>query len=68
MWLVDALLKDGSPVQLALAGQQDSEPQRTLCRIIVDEGTSYPHDGFPDRDDFMDLPREVSCRGDPTEA
>ncbi len=28
MWLVDALLKDGLPVQLALAGQQDSEPQR----------------------------------------
>ncbi len=28
MWLVDALLKDGSPAQLALAGQQDSEPLR----------------------------------------
>ena len=54
MSLVDATLKDGSPAQLALADQQDIEPLRTPCRIIVDEGTSYPHDGFPDRDDFMD--------------
>lgn len=51
---IDVKLKDGSPVQLALAGQQDIEPLRTLYRIIVDEGTSYPHDRFPDQDDFMD--------------
>lgn len=51
---VNVKLKDGSPVQLALAGQQDIEPLRTLYRIIVEEGTSYPHDRFPDQDDFMD--------------
>jgi len=51
---IDVELKDGSPVQLALAGQQDIEPLRTLYRIIVEEGTSYPHDRFPDQDDFMD--------------
>jgi hypothetical protein len=51
---IDVKLKDGSPVQLALAGQQDIEPLRTLYRIIVDEGTSYPHDRFPDQDEFLD--------------
>jgi len=29
-------------------------PLRDLYRIIVDEGNSYPHDRFPDQDDFMD--------------
>ncbi len=51
---VEAKLKDGSPVQLLLADQQDIEPLRDLYRIIVDEGTSYPHDRFPNQDDFMD--------------
>ncbi|MDN5942536.1 MAG: GNAT family N-acetyltransferase [Nitrospira sp.] len=51
---IDVKLKDGSPVQLALAGRQEIEPLRTLYRIIVEEGTSYPHDRFPDQDDFMD--------------
>ena len=51
---VEAKLKDGSSVQLVLADQQDVEPLRSLYRIIVDEGTSYPHDRFPDQDDFMD--------------
>ena len=51
---VDAKLKDGSPVQLVLADQQDVEPLRGLYRVIVEEGTSYPHDRFPDEDDFMD--------------
>ena len=41
-------------MQLVLAGQRDIEPLRTLYRIIVEEGTSYPHDRFPDDDDFMD--------------
>ena len=45
---------DGSPVQLVLADNQDSEPQRSLYRIIVGEGMSYPHDRFPDQEDFMD--------------
>ncbi len=51
---IDAKLKDGSPVQLVLADRQDVEPLRSLYRIIVEEGTSYPHDRFPDQDDFMD--------------
>jgi GNAT superfamily N-acetyltransferase len=50
----DAQLKDGSPVQLVLAGEHDIEPLRSLYRIIVDEGNSYPHDRFPDHDAFMD--------------
>ena len=51
---VDAKLKDGSPVQLVLADNQDSEPLQRLYRVIVEEGTSYPHDRFPDEDAFMD--------------
>ena len=47
-------LKDSSPVQLVLAGERDIEPLRALYRIVVDEGTSYPHDRFPADDDFMD--------------
>lgn len=51
---VDAKLKDGSPVQLVLADNQDIEPLWSLYRVIVEEGNSYPHDRFPDQDDFMD--------------
>ena len=51
---VEAKHKDGSPVQLVLANQPDVEPLRSLYRIIVEEGTSYPHDRFPDEDGFMD--------------
>jgi RimJ/RimL family protein N-acetyltransferase len=51
---IQAKLNDGSPVQLVLAGRHDIEPLRALYRIIVNEGTSYPHDRFPDDDEFMD--------------
>jgi L-amino acid N-acyltransferase YncA len=51
---IQATLKDGAPVQLVLAGQRDIEPLRALYRIIVEEGTSYPHDRFPADDDFME--------------
>ena len=51
---VDAKLKDGSPAQLVLADEQDVEPLRRLYRVIVEAGTSYPYDRFPDEDDFMD--------------
>ena len=51
---IDTKLKDGSPVQLVLAGQQDVEPLQSLYKIIVEEGTSYPHDRFPDQEDFME--------------
>lgn len=49
-----ATLKDGSPVQLTLADERDIEPLKALYRVIVEEGNSYPHDRFPDHDDFMD--------------
>ena len=45
---IDAKLKDGSPVQLVLADNQDIEPLRRLYRVMVEEGTMYPHDRFPD--------------------
>jgi hypothetical protein len=51
---VDAKLKDGSPVQLVLADERDVEPMRRLYQIIVDEGTSYSLDRFPNQDDFME--------------
>ena len=51
---IDAKLKDGSPVQLVLADNYDIEPLRKLYRVIVEEGTSYPHDRFPDQDNFME--------------
>jgi hypothetical protein len=51
---VDAKLKDGSPVQLVLADNQDIESLRSLYQVIVEEGTSYPHDHFPEQDAFMD--------------
>lgn len=37
-------LNAGSSVQLLLADNQDIEPLRSLYRVIVDEGNSYPHD------------------------
>jgi RimJ/RimL family protein N-acetyltransferase len=51
---VEARLKDGTPIHLLLAGEQDLEPLSDLYRIIVTEGSSYPHDQFPARDEFMD--------------
>jgi len=43
---IDTKLKDGSPVQLVLADNQDIEPLQRLYRVIVEEGTSYPQTGF----------------------
>jgi len=51
---IAAKLKDGSSVQLVLADERDVEPLRYLYRVIVEEGTSYPHDRFPEEDAFMD--------------
>lgn len=51
---VDARLKDGTPVRLSLASHRDVDPLKRLYRIIVEEGTSYPHDRAPDHEDFMD--------------
>lgn len=49
-----AKLKDDSPVQLTLADQGDIEPLKALYRIVVEDGTSYPHDRLPDHDEFME--------------
>ncbi len=51
---VDAKLKDGTPIQLLLADLCDVEPLKRLYRVIVEEGTSYPHDRFPDDEGFLD--------------
>ncbi len=36
-----------------LAGQTDVDPLKALYRNIVEEGTSYPHDRFPDDEEFQ---------------
>jgi RimJ/RimL family protein N-acetyltransferase len=51
---VEARLKDGTPVRLSLADQRDVEALKRLYRVIVEEGTSYPHDREPDHEEFMD--------------
>jgi hypothetical protein len=38
---VDAILKDGSPVQLVLEDEQDVEPLRQLYWVIVEEGALF---------------------------
>ena len=37
-----------------LADNQDIELLQRLYRVIVEEGTSYPHHRFPEQDAFMD--------------
>jgi len=37
-----------------LAEEQDIEPLKTLYRMIVEEGNSYPHDRLPEHNEFMD--------------
>jgi ribosomal protein S18 acetylase RimI-like enzyme len=51
---VEARLKDGTPMRLQLASERDVEPLDHLYRVIVDEGTSYPHARAPEREDFLD--------------
>lgn len=51
---IEAKLKDGTPIRLLLADQKDVEPLQQLYRVIVAEGTSYPHDRMPDREGFME--------------
>ncbi|MDE0145114.1 MAG: GNAT family N-acetyltransferase [Nitrospira sp.] len=36
-------LKDGTPVELVLAGADDLSAVQELHRVIIEEGTSYPH-------------------------
>ena len=51
---LEARLKDGTPIELLLAEQDQVEPLRRLYRAIVEEGTSYPHDRMPGPDDFFE--------------
>jgi RimJ/RimL family protein N-acetyltransferase len=51
---IEARLKDGTPVQLRLTDRDDIEALKRLYRVIVEEGTSYPHDRFPNDEDFLD--------------
>lgn len=50
----EARLKDGTVVELALAAEGDVEPLRGLYRVVVEEGTSYPHHRMPDEEEFRD--------------
>jgi len=50
---IRSTLKNGAPVQLSLADERDIEPLKTLYRVIVGEGNSYPHDQFPYHEEFM---------------
>jgi L-amino acid N-acyltransferase YncA len=48
---IEKHLKDGSSIRLALAEPQDVEAIRRLFNVIVNEGTSYPHEeSTPDKD------------------
>ena len=40
---IHARLKDGTPVELILAGADDLSAVQNLHRVIIEEGTSYPH-------------------------
>jgi RimJ/RimL family protein N-acetyltransferase len=51
---IHSTVKDGSAVQLVSADERDVQPLKALYRVIVEEGTSYPHDRFPDDEDFLD--------------
>jgi RimJ/RimL family protein N-acetyltransferase len=44
---IEAKLKDGTRVHLVLANGRDIRPLQRLYQIIVEEGTSYPHDHPP---------------------
>jgi L-amino acid N-acyltransferase YncA len=72
---VDARLKDGTPIQLSLAGERDVPVLSDLYRVIVEEGHSYPHDRVPGVEEFLDYwyrgkttvvayPRELSVGSD----
>lgn len=51
---LEARLRDGQPVSLRLAGEESVGPLKELYRMVVEEGTSYPHDRFPNHEDFLD--------------
>lgn len=50
---IDTQLKDGSALRLAQAEPKDIESLRFLYKVIVDDGTSFPHGQMPSDDDFQ---------------
>ncbi len=51
---LEARLKDGTAIRLILADHRHVDELKGLYRVIVEEGTSYPHDRLPDHEDFRD--------------
>ncbi len=51
---LEARLKDGTAIRLILADYRHVDDLKGLYRVIVEEGTSYPHDRLPDHEDFRD--------------
>jgi RimJ/RimL family protein N-acetyltransferase len=51
---VEAKLKDGTPIELVLAGHADLPLLAKLYDRIVAEGTSYPHERMLTHDEFQD--------------
>ena len=51
---LETRLKDGTPVELVLAGNQDLPLLAKLYDRIVAEGTSYPHERPLPGDEFQD--------------
>jgi RimJ/RimL family protein N-acetyltransferase len=51
---IEARLKDGTPVELVLAGNQDLPLLAKLYDRIVAEGTSYPHEKPLTEDEFLE--------------
>jgi RimJ/RimL family protein N-acetyltransferase len=51
---VEAKLKDGTPIELVLAGSVDLPVLARLYERIVAEGNSYPHDHQLNEDEFHD--------------
>lgn len=51
---LEADLKDGTAIELTLAGQGDLPLLAKLYERIVAEGTSYPHDQLLREDEFQD--------------
>ncbi len=71
---VEARLKDGTPIELVLAGHPDLPLLAQLYDRIVAEGTSYPHERMLTHDEFQDywakgkstvVAYERPCKTDP---
>ena len=52
---IHARLKDGTPVELVLAGADDLLAVQELHRVIIEEGTSYPHHELLDAEGTWDF-------------